>query len=32
MFLFGFAFVIITALAFSKHGELESRGDNSSWG
>lgn len=31
MLAFGLAFAIIVALAFGKHGELEARGDNSTW-
>jgi len=31
MIAFGIAFAIITGLAMGKHGELESRGDNTAW-
>ena len=31
MLVFGLAFSIIVGLAMSKHGEIESRGDNTGW-
>ena len=31
MIAFGIAFMIIVGLAMGKHGELEARGDNSTW-
>ena len=31
MIVFGLAFSIIMGLAMSKHGEIESRGDNTGW-